>query len=78
MTDQHGSYYEAHIHGGLQFTGIHDRVEDWIKEIPGSHFDKLHGVSWINGRTFYHNVVFLSEQDLVAFKLKFAGFISTS
>ncbi len=69
--------YEAYIRGGLQFTGIHERIEEWLPTCHGAHFDKMSDLTWINGKIYYHHVSFLSEEDLVAFKLTFAGFVST-
>jgi hypothetical protein len=69
--------YEGYIRGGLHFTGIHERIEEWMITVPGAHYDKTTDISWINGVTYYHRVSFLTEEDLVAFKLTFAGFVST-
>jgi len=77
MTNLYSNLYEARIYGGLQFTGIHQKIEEWMKTVPGAHFNKTDGVTWINGDVFYHQIVFLTEEDLIACKLKFAGFVST-
>jgi len=78
MTNMFSNLYEIRIYGGLQFTGIHEKISEWMATVPGAHFDKNHDVSWINGKTYYHSIVFLTEEDLVACKLKFVGFVSTS
>jgi hypothetical protein len=67
--------YTARILGGQQFTGIHQKVDQWIINVPGAHYDKTSGISYINGVTYQNNLVFLNEEDLLAFRLTFAGFV---
>lgn len=65
----------ARIKGGLQFTGVHAEVTAWIKQNPGSYFDKRLGVSHINGKNYYNEVAFISEEDKVAFLLRFGNLV---
>ena len=73
MNDEWAVIYKGRILGGQQFSGVHERVEEWISTVPGAYFDKLNGVSYINGSTFYNVVIVPAEEDLLAFKLTFAG-----
>jgi hypothetical protein len=75
-TDPWHLKYCARIKGGQQFTGVHERIEEWIKTVPGSRFDGARGVSYINGTAYYQDLVFDTEEDLVAFKLAFAGLVT--
>lgn len=65
--------YTARILGG--HTDIHQKVDKWIINVPGAHYDNTGGISYINGVTYRYNLVFLNEEDLLAFKLTFAGFV---
>jgi hypothetical protein len=67
------SNYIARIKGGLQFTGVHQHVEEWIKSVPGAKFNRAGGVSYINGVIYFNELKFESEADLLAFKLKFTN-----
>ena len=64
------------ILGGQQYTGIHEKIEEWIEKIPGAHFSKGGGISYLNGKIYHHDVVFQSEEDLLAFKLAFHGSVA--
>lgn len=65
----------SEIKGGLQFTGVHEEVSAWIKQNPGSYFNKLGGVSYINDKIYYAEVGFISEEDKVAFLLRFGNLV---
>lgn len=67
--------YTARILGGQQFTGIHSKVDEWVSNNPDVHYDKTSGISYINGVTYHSSLVFPNEEDLLAFKLTFAGFV---
>ncbi len=73
MNDEWAVIYKGRILGGLQFTGVHERVQEWVNTVSGAYFDKLNGVSYINGSTYYNVVIVPTEEDLLAFKLTFAG-----
>ncbi len=73
MNDEWAVIYTGRILGGLQNTGIHETVQQWINSVPGAYFDKLNGFSYLNGTTYYNVVIVPSEEDLLAFKLVFAG-----
>ena len=63
--------YIGRIKGGLQFTGVHELVEEWIESVPGAKWNRPGGVSYINGVIYQNEIQFDSEADLLAFKLKF-------
>ena len=65
--------YCARIIGGQQFNGVHEEIDEWIHTVPGAYFDKSRSISYIDGVTYFHDLEFATEEDLVAFKLKFAG-----
>ena len=65
--------HTACIKGGLQFSGVHEKIATWIKKVPGAHFDVKGGCSYINGTIYYAGIVFSSAEDLLAFRLTFAG-----
>ena len=67
------SKYIGRIKGGLQFTGVHQRVDEWIKFLPGVEFSRAGGVSYINGVVYCNELIFDSEADLLAFRLKFTN-----
>lgn len=63
------------IKGGLQYTGVHDQIEDWVSKYPGVDLDSRGGRSTINGRVFLHGITFKNSADFVAFKLVFDRYI---
>lgn len=65
----------CYIKGGLQHTGIHEKVTLWIYSHPGVSFDVHAGRSWIGGAVFYHRVLFKDEADKIVFKLTFPDYI---
>jgi hypothetical protein len=65
--------YRARIMGGHITNGTHERAAKWIKTVPGARFDNTRGISYMNGVEYYHDLVFDTEEDLLAFKLAFAG-----
>ena len=67
--------YAAVIHGGIQLEPIYSKIKEWVNSHSGVYYDMLSGVSWINGKTYYHRVHFIHEEDLLAFKLTFAGYV---
>jgi hypothetical protein len=72
MKDELKERHTCCIKGGLQFTGIHEKVAMWIKNVPGAHFI-ITGGAYINGIKYYSNIEFDTEEDLLAFSLIFAG-----
>lgn len=75
MSDSLKVRYTSQIKGGLQFSGVHEKIAAWIKKVPGAHFDAKGGCSYINGTIYYAGIVFSSAEDLLAFKLTFAGLV---
>jgi len=65
--------FYGRIQGGHLTDGTHERVAEWIKTVPGARFRRGAGVSYINGVVYYHDLVFDTGEDLLAFKLAFAG-----
>lgn len=51
---------------------LYDEISSWLV----SHrqcFDVSSGISYLNGSVYYHGITFSSEQDLLAFTLKFGN-----
>lgn len=76
MNDYWSVRHTARIRGGHQFTGVHEKIDEWITGMPGTHYDAACGISLINGVTYYHDVVFETEADLIAFKLVFGEYVA--
>lgn len=69
-------YREGWIKGGLQFTGVHAKIAEWVESHPRVYFIKTTAVSWIDGVSYYHKIIFLDEEDYLIFKLTFSEAIA--
>jgi hypothetical protein len=54
----------------------HRSIEAWVKSIPGAEFDTARGISYINGEIYHYDMVFATEEDLLACKLKFGSMVA--
>lgn len=74
-TDLLSIRYEAIIKGGLQFSGVHEKITKWVKTVPDAYLDKSLGISYINGRIFINHIVFKTEEDLLMCMMLFSEYL---
>jgi hypothetical protein len=67
--------HQARIVAGWENPLQYGEIEKWIARTPSAYFYKPGGISYINGRIYFSDVRFETEEDLFAFKLTFSDIV---
>ena len=66
--------HTLHIHTPWAHEEVYDRAMEWVGKYYDSYPPNTHphyGISYINGKVYVHTVVFMCEEDKLAFRLTF-------
>lgn len=74
MSDYRTSDYTVRV-AGWHGKEKHTDLRTWVESVPGASFDKNCARSFISGDTYYHNIIFQTEEDKLICKIIFGEMV---